>query len=101
MRFYFSKAKLRKLYETEAGAQKLPEGLVDAFFEVIQMIDAAEDSRTFYQAKILHFEKLQGQKEKPPRRSMRLNDQYRLEVKLHSDEEGEFLEVVKISKHYE
>lgn len=101
MRFYFSKDKLRKLYETEAGARKYPEGIMEAFFEVMQMIDAAEDSRTFYQAKSLHFEKLEGQAEKLPRRSMRLNDQYRLEVKLHSDGEGEFVEVIRISKHYE
>lgn len=95
------KKKLRDLYEAEEGAAKFPEGVVDAFFDVVAMIDAAEDSRTFYQAKSLHFEKLKGGRVTPPMRSMRLNDQYRLEVKLQKDKEGEYLEIHRISKHYE
>jgi plasmid maintenance system killer protein len=101
VRFLFTKKKLQSLYESETGASKYPQSVVDAFFEVLAMIEAAENSQVFYQAKSLHFEKLKGQNEVPPMRSMRLNDQYRLELKLLKDQEGEYLEIHAISKHYE
>lgn len=51
-----------------------------AFLKRIQMIRAAKDERDFYAMKSLHFEKLKG--DRSDERSMRLNDQWRLILKI-------------------
>lgn len=100
MRFLFSDRKLQELYRKRKGATRYPPQVVDRFFRVVETIRSADDSRVFYELKSLHFEKLKGAQEEPPLRSMRLNIQYRLEEKLQDDEEGEFIEVLRISKRY-
>jgi toxin HigB-1 len=51
-----------------------------AFFKRLQLIRAAKDERDFYAMKSLHFEKLKG--DRADERSMRLNDQWRLILKI-------------------
>lgn len=56
-------------------------GEVDRKFrQRMKYIRRAKDERDFYTMKSLHFEKLQGEKSED--RSMRLNDQWRLIVRL-------------------
>lgn len=84
MRFTFNKKKLANLYYHEKGAHKYPPEVVDAFFEVMTVIEAAVDIREFYNFKSLHFEKLKGNRS--GEHSMRLNKQYRLTMRLQDDE---------------
>ncbi|HZZ81472.1 MAG TPA: type II toxin-antitoxin system RelE/ParE family toxin [Gemmataceae bacterium] len=51
-----------------------------AFLKRLQVIRAAIDERDFYSLKSLHFEKLKG--DRSDERSMRLNDQWRLILKI-------------------
>jgi toxin HigB-1 len=62
------------------------QAIVKAFRKRMQMIRAAPDERTFYELKSVRFEKLQGDRE--GERSMRLNDQWRLILRLKDEEDG-------------
>ena len=97
MRFFFKRARDRELYTREKGAEKYAPGVVDAFFEVMSMIAGEPDERGFYVRKSLNFKKLKG--DKRGRRSLRLNDQYRLIVSLERDREGKYLLIHEIQKH--
>jgi proteic killer suppression protein len=73
-------------------------GIVKAFRKRMQMIRAAVDERDFYALKSLHFEKL-----KEPRKgqhSMRLNDQYRLIVKLVETTQGKIVQIIEITDYH-
>ena len=52
--------------------------VVDGFFEVLRVVDAAEGVGDLYAFKSLHFEKLTG--DRSGQRSLRLNRQWRLIV---------------------
>jgi proteic killer suppression protein len=98
MDFRFKDKKLEWLYTEEKGARFYPPAVVNRFFELMAIIDAAPDEREFYRLKSLHFEKLKGKREN--QYSIRLNKQYRLIVTLETDEEGRYVSVVEISDHY-
>lgn len=57
--------------------------VVKAFRKRMQQIRAADDERAFYAMKSLHFEKLKGGRK--GQHSMRLNDQWRLILKLKKE----------------
>ena len=98
MRFRFADNKLEKLYTEEKGAHKYPLGVVDAFFEVMNVIDSAADERDLYALKSLHYEKLRGPRSH--QRSLRLNRQFRLIIEKGNDENGEFLWIVRIEDYH-
>lgn len=100
MRFVFRSGRLADLYSRGLGGDKYPPGVVDAFFEVMAVIDAARDERDLYALKSLHFEQLMGKRGKQGQRSMRLNEQYRLIVALARDAEGTCVLVLGLEKHY-
>jgi len=64
LRFRFKSKKIEALYTEEKGAHKYPPAVVDAFFEVIDVIRAAVDEQDLYALKGLRYEKLKGKK--PP-----------------------------------
>jgi toxin HigB-1 len=99
LRHRFKKKKLEELYYHEKGAQKYPGEVVDAFFEVIGIIEAAADIRDFYNLKSLHFEKLRGRRK--DEHSMRLNKQYRLTMLLDKDENGNLLVILDIVDYHD
>lgn len=99
LRFEFKKKKLEALYTEEKDAHKYP-GVVDDFFEVMQIIDAAPDERELYAQKGLRFEKLSGTRGKQGERSLRLNDQWRLIVILQKDDEGKSLLIIDIEDYH-
>ncbi len=99
LHFEFKKKKLEALYTEEKNAHKYP-GVVDDFFEVMAIIDAAVDERDLYAQKGLRFEKLQGKRGKEGQRSLRLNDQWRLIVRLDEDEQGHFLTIIDIEDYH-
>ena len=99
MRFYFKKKKLEALYADEKDAYKYP-GVVDDFFEVMAIIDAAVDERDLYAQKGLRFEKLKGKRGKQGQRSLRLNDQWRLVITVNEDEQGNYLTIIGIEDYH-
>ena len=99
VRFYFQTKKLEALYTEEKNAHKYP-GVVDDFFEVMAIIDAAVDERDLYAQKGLRFEKLQGKRGQEGQRSLRLNAQWRLIVTLAEDEQGNYLTIIDIEDYH-
>jgi proteic killer suppression protein len=99
VRFRFKDKKLEALYTEEKNAHKYP-NVIDDFFDVMAMIDAALDERDLYANKGLHFERLSGQRGKQGQRSLRLNKQWRLIVTLEKDEEGSYLQIIDIEDYH-
>jgi toxin HigB-1 len=99
VRFRFKDKKLEALYTEDKNAHKYP-NVVDDFFEVMAIIDAALDEGDLYAQKGLHFEKLLGKRGKQGQRSLRLNKQWRLIVTLEKDEDGSYLLVIEIEDYH-
>lgn len=72
--------------------------VVKAYRKRIQLIRGADDERDFYALKSLHFEKLMGARE--GQYSMRLNDQWRLILKLKRKPEGKLVVVISITDYH-
>mgnify|MGYP001574727561 CR=1 FL=1 len=100
MRFRFRHKKIQQLYATEVDARRYPPEVVDEFFAVMTIIKAAPDERDLYALKGLHFEKLKGERGKAGDRSLRLNKQWRLIVRLEQDAQGKLILILDIEKHY-
>lgn len=98
MRFRFENKKLQSLYTSEAGAKRFPPAVVDAFFDVMATIDAAMDERDFYAIKSLHYEAMKG--DRAGDRSMRLNKQFRLIVRIEKDAQGNVVLVIEIEDYH-
>ncbi len=98
MRFAFRTKKIELLYSKEKGAKKYPSEVVDAFFEKMSVIGAAKDIRDLYNLKSLHFEKLSGSRKND--RSIRLNKQWRLTLKIEEDEVGDFILILNIEDYH-
>lgn len=64
----------------------------------MQAIRAAEDERTFYAMKSLHFEKLKGNRSH--QHSMRLNDQWRLILEFECTNDGKVVLVIGIEDYH-
>ena len=97
MRFTFRTKKLQLLYEEERGARKYPSAVIDAFFDLMAVIDSAVDERDFYALKGLHYEKLKG---RDRQYSMRLNKQFRLLIEWGIDDIGKYLTIVSIEDYH-
>lgn len=91
MKFTFISKASKKLYEENKDARKYPPGVVDAFFDVVNLLGEIQDEKELWKFKSLNFELLIGKLK--GFYSLRLNKQYRLLVKLLTDEDG--------NKHFE
>ena len=78
MNVEFSDNHLERLFFDPSYNGGRPEEIVKAFRKRIQFIRQASDERAFYAMKSLHYEKLR----RKDQRSMRLNDQYRLIMRV-------------------
>jgi len=94
----FENDALTRLEEEASFDAGLSRDLVKAFRKRMQTIRAALDERDFYALKSLHFEKLKGQRKK--QYSMRLNDQYRLIVKLKQKSKGKVVIISSIEDYH-
>ena len=74
--------------------------MVDDFFEVMSIIDAAVNEGDLYAQKGLRFEKLQGKRGKEGQRSLRLNKQWRLILTVDKDEDGNYLNIIDIEDYH-
>ncbi|MCX6030408.1 MAG: type II toxin-antitoxin system RelE/ParE family toxin [Chloroflexi bacterium] len=100
MRFIFASKKLQQLYTDRMGATRYPPGVVDAFFEKMFVIQSARDENDLRTIKSLHFEKLQGERGLRGERSIRLNRQYRLVLRLETDEQGKLICIISIEDYH-
>ena len=90
--------KLKELYTQGKGKERYPQPVFKAFFKRINLIESAKDERDLRALRSVHFEKL---KTRPGLYSMRLEQQYRLEISFEKIETGEkIIWVEKITKHY-
>jgi proteic killer suppression protein len=64
----------------------------------LQFIRAALDERPFYEMKSLHYEKLKG--DRAGQRSMRLNKQWRLILRIAEDDRGKQVVVIEIADYH-
>ena len=98
MEVVFNDESLDRL-ETDSGFDaRLPPAVVVAYRKRIQMIRAAGDERVFFALRSLRFEKLKGKRR--GQYSMRLNDQWRLILKLKPVRDGKRVELVGIEDYH-
>lgn len=97
MRYYFADKRLERLYLRGSGSERYPQGVAEAFIKRVRSIEAAMDERDLRAFKSLHFEKLQGEKD---RYSVRLNKAWRLILTLEKDNDGNIVVIIEINKHY-
>jgi proteic killer suppression protein len=74
------------------------QAVVRAFRKRMQQIRAAQDERTFYGLKSLHFEKLKGDRQ--GQHSMMLNDQWRLIVELCGNAPMKVVRIIEIADYH-
>jgi len=98
MEVAFEDASLQKLELDPTYTAGFEAAIVKAFRKRMQFIRAAVDERAFYAMKSLHYEKLKGNRD--GQRSMRLNDQWRLLLRLQENEAGKLVVVVSISDYH-
>ncbi len=85
--------------ETDPGFNAgFPDSVVKAYRKRMQQIRAAEDERAFYALKSLHFEKLKG--DRIGQHSMRLNDQWRLIIKISDEQTKKTVVVIEIIDYH-
>jgi toxin HigB-1 len=76
VKFRFKDKKLEKMFYWEKGKEKYPPGVVDRFFDVMTVINNADDERALASFHSLNFEKYRNHRK--GQYSIRLNNQYRL-----------------------
>ena len=94
----FEDASLRRLEADPGYTAGYDAAIVKAFRKRMQIIRAAIDERAFYAMKSLHYEKLKGNLD--GHSSMRLNDQWRLLLRLRQDEDGKTVVVISIADYH-
>ena len=94
----FEDPSLEKLEVDPKYTAGLDAALVKAFRKRLQFIRAALDERAFYAMKSLHYEKLKG--DLAGQRSMRLNDQWRLILRLEEDDTGKLVVIVSMADYH-
>ena len=99
MRIDFEDDRLRRLYE-ESGfrATRYGTDLVKAFRRKVGLIVGAATEQDLRAMKSLHFEKLVG--DRTGQHSIRLNDQWRLILRLDADGEGGVVVVLAIADYH-
>jgi len=99
MRFGFDDDNLRRLYEEpDFVLPQLGPDLIKAYRKKVGFLAAAESELDLRSYKALHFEKLVGGR--AGQHSVRLNKQWRLIVRVESDEHGRLLVIVEIVDYH-
>jgi toxin HigB-1 len=99
MRIDFADDELRRLYEDPGShAPRLGPDVVKAFRKKVGLIVAAASELDLRSMRSLHFEKLAGSR--AGQHSIRLNDQWRLILRLDTDDEGKIVVVIEITDYH-
>ncbi len=87
------------LIETDRAAEtRLPVSVINSSRRKLVVIRAAPDERTLRNWKSLHYEKLEGKKS--GRRSIRLNDQWRVVFTLNTDSKPNKITVLAVEDYH-
>jgi len=98
MDIIFEDDSLKRLEEDPAYDAGFDRAIVRSYRMRLQLIRAAQDERSFYAMKSLHYEKLKGNLD--GLYSMRLNKQWRLLLKLRKEDSGNLVIVISISDYH-
>lgn len=98
MRIVFADAELAMIETDEAGATRLPVGVIKSARRKLTVLRAAIDDRSLRNWKSLHYEKLKGDRE--GQRSIRLNEQYRMVFKLDEETEPKTITIIGIEDYH-
>ena len=98
MRIVFADDGLALIETDEAGATRLPVGVIKSARRKLTLLRAAIDDRSLRNWKSLHYEKLKGDRES--QRSIRLNDQYRMVFELDEETEPQTVTILKIEDYH-
>lgn len=94
----FEDDSLKRLETDPSFTAGFDAAIVKAFRKRMQMIRGALDERDFYALKSLHYEKLKGDRE--GQSSMRLNDQWRLLLRIQQAENGKTVVIISIIDYH-
>ena len=98
MKINFEKQEYERLWRDPTFNAGFDAAIVKVYRKRLQFIDAAVDERAFYSLKSLHFEKLVG--DRVGQYSMRLNQQWRLILKIEKNLEGKLVVIVSIEDYH-
>lgn len=98
MRIVFADDGLALIETDEAGATRLPVGVIKSARRKLTLLRAAIDDRSLRNWKSLHYEKLKGDRESQG--SIRLNDQYRMVFELNEEAEPQTVTILKIEDYH-
>lgn len=101
MEIVFPDNKLLTLYESGSGRPlRLEQRVVDSFFEVVAILEAAKDIHDLWRRPGLNFKRLQGQQN---RYSARLDRKWRLEMSIEWTNQAMTVGIIspeEITNHY-
>ncbi len=98
MRIVFADARLALIETDRAGETRLPVAVIKSARRKLTVLRAASDDRSLRNWKSLHYEKLKGDRE--GKRSIRLNDQYRMVFDLDEDTEPKTITIEAIEDYH-
>ncbi len=98
MEVEFATADLDRLETDPTFTMGLPPAVVKGYRRRLDDIYSAVDERDFYALKSLHYEKLQGKRQR--QRSMRINRQYRLIIELVDTGNQRTVRIVSIEDYH-
>ncbi|HEX8342969.1 MAG TPA: type II toxin-antitoxin system RelE/ParE family toxin [Tepidisphaeraceae bacterium] len=98
MQVRFADKRLQRLETDVAYRAGFGPEIVRAFRQRMALIRAAVDERAFYALKSLHYEKLKGDRARE--RSMRLNKQFRLVLRMEEAEGGRTVVVISVEDYH-
>jgi proteic killer suppression protein len=98
MQFIHADKTLRRIDEDPDYTGGYSKQIVRLFRRRMQLIRSATDERDFYALTSLHFEKLKG--DRHPQRSMRLDKQFRLILRIDEDPSGPIVVILGIEDYH-
>jgi len=98
MRIVFAAAELALIETDEAGATGLPVAVIKSARRKLTVLRAAVDDRSLRNWKSLRYEKLKGNRE--GQRSIRINDQYRMILRLDEETDPPTITVLSIEDYH-
>jgi len=98
MRIVFANDDLALVETDEAGLTRLPVAVIKSARRKLTVLRASIDDRSLRNWKSLHYEKLKGDRE--GKRSIRLNDQYRIVFELDEETDPQTITILAIEDYH-
>jgi proteic killer suppression protein len=98
MEFIHADKTLKRIDEEPNYTGGYSKEIVKRFRKRMQLIRSARDERDFYALASLHFEKLKG--DRHPQRSMRLDKQFRLILRIDENPNGSIVVILGIEDYH-